>query len=66
LRTSDKRRANRCASMIGIGMSWRVSRQAYPNISPWSPAPSRSTASLMSGDCESIDVITAQVSQSKP
>ena len=40
LRTSARRRAIRCASAIGSGISSGVSRQAKPNIIPWSPAPS--------------------------
>ena len=40
LRTSASRRAIRCASAIGSGISSGVSRQAKPNIIPWSPAPS--------------------------
>ena len=42
LRTSESRWASRCASQIGSGMCWGVSSQAYPNMSPWSPAPWRS------------------------
>ena len=54
----------RCASAIGRGISSGVSRQANPNIMPWSPAPSSwsavpssrtssaaSTPIEMSGDC---------------
>ena len=48
----------RCASAIGSGISSGVSRQANPNIIPWSPrqlaASSRlapSTPWAMSGDC---------------
>ena len=52
--------------MIGIGISSSVSVQAYPNISPWSPAPPGSTPWAMSGDCSWIDDSTAQVSESKP
>ena len=40
LRTSASRRAMRWASAIGSGISSGVSRQANPNIIPWSPAPS--------------------------
>src|SRR6185369_12887439 len=40
LRASARRRAMRCASAMGSGMSSGVSRQANPNIIPWSPAPS--------------------------
>ena len=70
------------ASEMGSGMSSGVSSQAKPNIMPWSPAPmastsaslispclassARSTPSAMSADCLSIDVITAQASQSNP
>ena len=54
------------ASMIGIGISSGVSRQAKPNISPWSPAPPLSTPIAMSGDWSSIAVMTAQVWLSKP
>ena len=39
-RTSDSRRAMRCARAMGRGMSSGVSRHAKPNIIPWSPAPS--------------------------
>ena len=52
--------------MMGIGISSGVSVQAYPNIRPWSPAPSASTPMAMSPDCSSMAVITAQVSESKP
>ena len=40
LRDAASCRAIRCASAIGSGMSSGVSRQANPNIIPWSPAPS--------------------------
>src|SRR6185503_8133351 len=81
LRTSASRLANRCAIAIGSGISSSVSRQAYPNIIPWSPAPSVSSSSTdrpsrcssasstpraMSGDCSWIDVTTPQVSPSIP
>src|SRR6266508_6069354 len=81
LRTSASRLASRCAIAIGSGISSSVSRQAYPNIIPWSPAPSASSSSsdppsrcssasstprAMSGDCSWIDVITPQVSPSIP
>ena len=41
---------------MGAGISAGVSRQAYPNIRPWSPAPSSlfpeaSTPWAMSADC---------------
>ena len=36
------------ASMIGRGISSGVSRHAYPNIRPWSPAPCRSKSSAPS------------------
>ncbi len=55
---------------------------AYPNIIPWSPAPIASisaseispvlaskallTPMAISGDCSSMEVITAHVSQSNP
>ena len=55
-----------CASMIGSGISSSVSRQAKPNIRPWSPAPPGSTPMAMSGDCSWIDESTAQVSESNP
>ena len=48
-RTSESRLAILCASMIGSGMSSSVSVQAYPNIIPWSPAPSRSSGSSSPG-----------------
>src|SRR5207344_373008 len=81
LRTSASRLANRCAIAIGSGISSSVSRQAYPNIIPWSPAPRASsswteppsrcssawsTPRAMSPDCSWIDVITPQVSPSIP
>src|SRR5512132_983185 len=81
LRTSASRLANLCAIAIGSGISSSVSPQAYPNIIPWSPAPSASSSSsdppsrcssasstprAMSGDCSWIDVITPQVSPSIP
>ena len=37
-RTSESRMTRRCASVSGRGMSSSVSRTAYPNIRPWSPA----------------------------
>ena len=65
----------RCASAIGSGISSGVSRQAKPNIIPWSPAPSSwtwtcsprtssaaSTPSAMSGDCSLIETSVPQVS----
>ena len=64
----------RCASAIGSGMSSGVSRQAYPNIIPWSPAPSScagaasdrtssaaSTPIAMSDDCSLTDTSVPQV-----
>ena len=82
MRTSASRRASLCDSAMGSGMSSGVSVQAKPNIMPWSPAPwvsstsssltsvrfssASSTPWLMSGDCGSIEVMTPQVSQSKP
>ena len=39
LRDAASCRAIRCAIAIGSGMSSGVSRQANPNIIPWSPAP---------------------------
>jgi hypothetical protein len=60
---------------MGSGISSGVSRQAYPNIIPWSPAPSSatsrasprtssaaSTPCLMSGDCSLIEISVPQVS----
>jgi hypothetical protein len=69
-----------CASQIGIGMRSSVSSHAYPNIIPWSPAPTSSYVSpvpvfcsialstpiAMSGDCSSSDTITPQVAPSMP
>ena len=66
--------------MIGIGMSSGVSLVAYPNIMPWSPAPTESNGSAlparmswdsvtpraMSGDCRSSAVITPTALPSKP
>ncbi len=66
--------------MIGSGISSSVSRVAYPNIIPWSPAPIRSIGSVspccasydsttpraISDDCSSIATITPHVSASKP
>ena len=51
---------------MGVGISSGVSLVAYPNIMPWSPAPPVSTPMAMSGDCELIDEMTAQVLESKP
>src|SRR5258708_7403022 len=50
-RTSASRRASRCASVIGKGISSGVSSHAKPNIIPESPAPPTSTPCAMSGDC---------------
>ena len=74
LRTSASRRAIRWASAIGSGISSGVSRQAKPNIIPWSPAPSsnagaassrtssaESTPWAMSGDCSLTDTSVPQV-----
>ena len=74
LRASASRRAIRCASAIGSGISSGVSRQANPNIIPWSPAPSsnagaassrtssaESTPCAMSGDCSLIETSVPQV-----
>ena len=52
--------------MIGSGISSGVSEQAYPNMSPWSPAPPGSTPRAMSGDCPCSDETTAHVSASNP
>ena len=52
--------------MIGSGISSGVSRQANPNMRPWSPAPPVSTPCAMSGDCLSIVLMTAHVLLSKP
>ncbi len=68
--------------MIGRGISSFVSFVAYPNIIPWSPAPSLSSGSsspgscctsydestpcAMSGDCSSIATTTPHVVASKP
>ncbi len=67
--------------MIGSGMSSGVSRQAYPNIRPWSPAPWRSSSEepspsryskasvtpwAMSGDWEPIETDTPQERPSYP
>ena len=73
-RTSDRRRAMRWARAIGSGMSSGVSRQANPNIIPWSPAPSsnagaassrtssaESTPWAMSGDCSLTDTSVPHV-----
>jgi len=65
-RTCASRRVMACASMMGRGINCGVSRQAKPNIRPWSPAPPLSTPRAMSGDCASMAVITAQVWLSKP
>ena len=70
------------ANDIGRGINSSVSLQAKPNIIPWSPAPifsisssvtspflfskASSTPIAISPDCSSIEVITAQVSQSNP
>ncbi len=67
---------------MGKGMSVGVSFTAYPNIMPWSPAPTASNASepaspccaskdwstpwAMSGDCPWMEFITPQVLASKP
>ena len=48
LRTSASRRAMRWARAIGSGMSSGVSRQANPNIIPWSPAPSSNAGAASS------------------
>ena len=73
LRTSDSLCTSLCAKRIDIGISSGVSLQAKPNMSPWSPAPCSLyipspsvTPCEMSGDCLSMEVRTAQVSQSKP
>ncbi len=81
LRTSDNRRDSRCARWIGSGINSGVSSHAYPNISPWSPAPCRSSSSsspstrfsyavstpcAMSGDCEPMDTETPHEAPSKP
>jgi hypothetical protein len=81
LRTADNRRASRCASAIGNGISSGVSRHANPNIIPWSPAPWASKASApdpwrsssacstpcaMSGDCVPIETETPHEAASKP
>ena len=69
-RTWDRRRTKPWASEIGAGMSSGVSLHAYPNMRPWSPAPSLSvpwsTPWAMFGDCLWTETITPQVSQSKP
>ena len=65
LRTSARRRAMRWARAIGSGMSSGVSRQAKPNIIPWSPAPSssaRSTPWAMSRLCSLTLTIVPHVS----
>ena len=77
LRFAASMRVRSCASVIGSGISCAVSRQAKPNIIPWSPAPvssngSRSPVSFtssdlstpiaMSGDCSSTDTETPHVS----
>ncbi len=66
---------------IGSGISSSVSRQAKPNIIPWSPAPrwsstswecpsrcsvASSTPRAISGDCSWIAVSTPHVSPSSP
>ena len=64
----------RWARAIGSGMSSGVSRQAKPNIIPWSPAPSsnagaassrtssaESTPWAMSGDCSLTETSVPQV-----
>ena len=64
----------RCARAIGSGISSGVSRQAKPNIIPWSPAPSSnadaassrtssaaSTPWAMSGDCSLTEISVPQV-----
>ena len=56
-----RRWVSRWARAIGSGISSGVSRQAKPNISPWSPAPPVSTPWAMSGDCGSIADSTPQV-----
>ncbi len=61
LRALASRLVSRCARAIGSGISSGVSRQAKPNISPWSPAPPVSTPWAMSGDCGSIADSTPQV-----
>ena len=61
-RASDRRCTSLCASVSGRGINSSVSRTAYPNIIPWSPAPPVSTPWAMSADCGSIDDTTAQVS----
>ncbi len=82
LRTSVRRWESRCAKAIGSGISSGVSRQAKPNIRPWSPAPwrsswSRSVASTrdsqalstpwaMSGLCPPIETLTPHEAPSKP
>ena len=81
LRTADSRRASRCASAIGNGISSGVSEQAKPNIMPWSPAPCASSASsglagrcsmawstpwAMSGDWAPMAMLTPQEAPSKP
>ncbi len=55
LRLAASRRVRSWASVIGSGISDCVSRQAKPNIMPWSPAPvsskgSRSPVCLTSSD----------------
>ncbi len=64
-RTSAWRSTRRCESWIGSGIRASVSRQAKPNIMPWSPAPSSplsasSTPMAMSVDWFLIEVMTAQ------
>ena len=73
MRDAASCRAIRCASAIGSGMSSGVSRQANPNIIPWSPAPSSfadassrtsraaSTPWAMSGDWPLTDTSVPQV-----
>ena len=56
---------------MGAGRKASVSRVAYPNIIPWSPAPSpllpdSSTPCAMSADCCPSATRTAHVSPSKP
>ena len=46
LRTAASCFASRCASQIGMGMRSGVSSHAYPNIIPWSPAPTSSKWSV--------------------
>src|ERR1039457_342438 len=44
LRSFVSSRPSRCAYIIAVGIISGVSLQAYPNMSPWSPAPCSAVA----------------------